>query len=410
MIRILRRRRGVVVAAAVTFVLLVAGAGALGFGGDRDQASPAASRSVATVKVTRATLVNAATADGRLDHGQEMLLNLKATGTVTWLPAAGAVIGRGATVLRVDDRPVVLLFGSIPMYRTLGVPGGAGTPAATGGQPQSTASPGGQVSAEAATGGQAPAQRQSAAAQQVRGRDVKQLKENLAALGYHGFAMDEVYSAQTAAAVRRWQKDLGVPQTGAVELGDVSVAPGEIRVARLKTAVGGDAAAGPLTYTGTGRVATVAAPAGGAPWATVGTVLDVVLPDGKTTPGAVASVGTDASSAADGSAGSSSGQGAGSAGGAGTTATTVPVVISIADQAALGTLDSGPVGIRYVVEQRENVLTVPVAALVALAEGGYGLELTTDRFVPVTTGLFADGRVEVTGTGITEGLTVRIPQ
>ena len=50
--------------------------------------------------------------------------------------------------------------------------------------------------------------------------------------------------------------------------------------------------------------------------------------------------------------------------------------------------------------ERKDVLTVPVAALVVLREGGYGVEVVdggTSRYVAVKTGLFADGRVEVTG-------------
>ena len=55
---------------------------------------------------------------------------------------------------------------------------------------------------------------------------------------------------------------------------------------------------------------------------------------------------------------------------------------------------------------RENVLTVPVAALVALAEGGYGVRSSrarATRYVAVETGMFAGGRVEVSGDGLAEG-------
>ena len=59
------------------------------------------------------------------------------------------------------------------------------------------------------------------------------------------------------------------------------------------------------------------------------------------------------------------------------------------------------------------MLTVPVAALVALAEGGYGVEVVDGRrtrYVAVETGLFAGGRVEVTGDGLAEGMTVGMPR
>ena len=52
---------------------------------------------------------------------------------------------------------------------------------------------------------------------------------------------------------------------------------------------------------------------------------------------------------------------------------------------------------------------VPVGALLALAEGGYGLQVVgggTPGVIAVTTGLFADGRVEVSGPDLREGMTV----
>jgi hypothetical protein len=64
------------------------------------------------------------------------------------------------------------------------------------------------------------------------------------------------------------------------------------------------------------------------------------------------------------------------------------------------------------VDERADVLTVPVNALLALAEGGYGLELVnpdgTTEIVAVETGLFADGRVEVEGPDLDDGLTVGV--
>jgi multidrug efflux pump subunit AcrA (membrane-fusion protein) len=66
----------------------------------------------------------------------------------------------------------------------------------------------------------------------------------------------------------------------------------------------------------------------------------------------------------------------------------------------------------FIASERKNVLTVPVAALLALAEGGYGVQVVdgaTTRIVTVETGLFADGKVEITGGGLTPGTTVGMP-
>jgi hypothetical protein len=96
----------------------------------------------------------------------------------------------------------------------------------------------------------------------------------------------------------------------------------------------------------------------------------------------------------------------------------VEITVSIPDQRLLDRLeravrlDSAPARVTHVVSRRADVLTVPVAALLALAEGGYGLEVVGPdgpRVVAVAVGLFADGRVEVTGAGLREGLVVGVP-
>jgi len=63
-------------------------------------------------------------------------------------------------------------------------------------------------------------------------------------------------------------------------------------------------------------------------------------------------------------------------------------------------------------DSRKGVLAVPVAALLALREGGYGVAIVDGdgrRVVKVETGMFADGLVEVTGDGLAEGTKVEVP-
>ena len=58
------------------------------------------------------------------------------------------------------------------------------------------------------------------------------------------------------------------------------------------------------------------------------------------------------------------------------------------------------------------MLAVPVNALLALAEGGYAVEVERDgrrALVGVETGLFADGQVEVSGQGLAAGDRVVVP-
>ncbi|MFI6942540.1 peptidoglycan-binding protein [Streptomyces sp. NPDC050418] len=399
-----KRRRGPLwIGIGVVLVATVSGVGALGLGSDGSEGEAAAQqRAGRTVAVARTTLTDQAELAGNLGHGPEVPFLVKAAGTVTWLPGTGAEVKRGQAVLRVDDKPVVLMYGALPVYRELGVtpprePRGTDTGGAgTGGKGTGGTEAGGTTGTPTTPRTSAP----------MRGMDVKQFETNLAALGYTGFTVDDTYSELTARAVKQWQEDLGLPRTGRVGVGDILYAPGAVRISGSAVRVGAEAAGTPLSHTSTKRMVTVSASAAETGWARRGTEVDVELPDGRTVRGEVGAVGKDAT-APDGG-GETSG---GAEEDGGKSAAEVSVTITFAAQKKLGRLQSGPVTVRHVVKERENVLAVPVAALVALAEGGHGLELADgDRFVAVETGLFADGKVEVSGPGVREGLKVRIPK
>jgi peptidoglycan hydrolase-like protein with peptidoglycan-binding domain len=432
-----KRRRGpLLITAGFFLVAVVSTVGALGLGGGgTDDKGSTPGRSSEVVQVTRDTLTDQTEVDGQLGHGPEVPFQIKAEGTVTWLPATGRTVRRGEKVLRIDDRPVVLLYGSLPMYRALGVteaePDSGVANGGKDGQDGDTGS--GQASDSGSTGGGAANADSAGTARAagtprqptpLHGMDVKQFESNLSALGYSGFTVDESYTALTANAVKRWQKDLGLPQTGKVDAGDIVYAPGAVRIAGTSALVGAEASGNPLTYTTTSRMVTVNVPATDTNWAQRGSEVAVDLPDGRSVKGEIASVGKDASSSGASGGGDAAGGGGADGGGDGSAgkAATVSVVITFDDQDALGSLESGPVTVRHVVKERKGVLTVPVAALVALAEGGYGMELAggsedggggdggSSRFVPVKTGLYAGGKVEVSGPRVHEGMKVRIPK
>jgi hypothetical protein len=150
-----------------------------------------------------------------------------------------------------------------------------------------------------------------------------------------------------------------------------------------------------LRGTGTRKVVTVDVKAGEAGWAKSGVQVTVTLPGGRSTGGTVTAVGTSATGEGDEK-----------------DEATLPVTVALADEKVAKDLDTAPVEVSYTGERRKNVLTVPVAALLALAEGGYGLEIVeagTSRYIPVQVGMFAGGRVEVKGDGLADGLTVGVP-
>jgi peptidoglycan hydrolase-like protein with peptidoglycan-binding domain len=334
--------------------VLLIGAGtvaAVGFGG-RDPAPAATSDAPpATATVTRSTLTQTEQVSGTLGYGDTSTLAGKAAGTVTWLPAAGTTVSRGQAVYRVDDKPVPLLYGTLPLYRPL--------------------------------------------SDGVSGPDVEEFEQNLAALGYGGFTVDKDFTANTATAVRKWQKDLGLAETGAVDPAQVALAPAAIRVTALHATLGAPASGPVLDCTGTTRTVKVDLDVAKQGLVKAGIAATVTLPSGTSVAGTVASVGTVATAGTNG-------------GGA-----TVPVTVTIADQSKLGSLDGAPVDVTLVSAQAKDVLSVPVSALVALAEGGYGVQVVTgssSRYVAVKTGMFAGGRVEVSGDGITAGTVVGVPK
>lgn len=385
-----RRRNRILIGVGVLAVVAVAGVATVGFGGGDSAETANVGLPPATAQVTRATLTETEKVDGTLGYGDAKTISARSglassgsatagsgaatgsgatagsgssgaatnsgAGTFTWLPDAGVVLKRGGTVYRVDNEPIPLIYGSVPLYRVL--------------------------------------------RDGVSGPDVKELEQNLKALGYTGFTVDDDFTSATADVVEQWQSDLGRAETGTVDLNQVVVAAGAIRVASVTASVGSGASGAVLTYTGTTRTVSVDLDVAKQQLVKKGITATVTLPDGSTVDGIVDSVGTVATSASTGS-----GQNA-------STTTTIKVGVTIADQKALGTLDAAPVSVTLVSDQRENVLTVPVAALVALAEGGYGVQVvegTSTRYVAVETGMFANGRVEVTGD-IAEGALVGIPK
>jgi hypothetical protein len=67
------------------------------------------------------------------------------------------------------------------------------------------------------------------------------------------------------------------------------------------------------------------------------------------------------------------------------------------------------VTVHFVKDVHKDVLVVPVGALLALAEGGYGVEIEQHgqrHLVAVKTRLFSNGQDEVSGPGLAAGARV----
>ncbi len=311
----------------------------------------------ATATVERGTISATDSWDGTLERGTPFTVKSNAGGTVTRLADQGTTVGRGDVMFRVDEQPVTLLSGVVPMYRDLG-PGASGA-------------------------------------------DVAQIETNLAELGYAGFTVDDDYTSSTADAVRTWQESIGAPPTGTVRRGDVIFAPAGGQVDTLRSEVGDVVAPGApvLDITGTDQVVNLEVDVDDLDRFAVDTQVTVLLPGGDKRTGTVSRT-TVVEVAPDPMAE-----------GAAATESVVQVEVALGENAP-EPLVGASVEVVVAVDERTDVLLVPVNALLALAEGGYALEVVADdgttSLVPVETGLFAEGKVEVSSADIAEGTVVGV--
>lgn len=333
-------------------------------------AAPAAAEPV-TAAVERLTLTSDLRLNAQLGYGEAVPLQA-APGTLTALPAAGAVIVTGQQVYEADGRPVVLFRGARPFWRELALPDPAPTP---------TAAP---TAAPITTRSAAP-DTDDDAAEAPSGEDVRQLQQNLSELGFYRGAVDGGFGSLTQQAVRAWQRSLGVPQTGVFSPADAVVADApSIRIAQV-TARLGDTETSPATSTETTLRATARLTEAQARELAVGAAVTVVLPDSTELDGVIATVDPGGQVNAAGETSSPS------------------AVIDIADQAAASA--AGAVAVRIVIRQdaaQQPTLVVPVIALVATVDGGYAVDVYAEgRIVrtPVQIGQVGDARVQLLASG-----------
>ena len=119
------------------------------------------------------------------------------------------------------------------------------------------------------------------------------------------------FGSATTAAVKKLQAALGVTQTGTLTLGQVVFEPTAVRVTSVSAQLGGRTQPGEtvMQATSTARQVQVALGASQQTEMAVGDKVSITLPNNRTTPGVVSSVGTVAtcpSSSGSGGSGSSS--------------------------------------------------------------------------------------------------------
>jgi hypothetical protein len=357
------RRRTWVLAAAAVLVAATAAGGVVVMS-SAQEATPAAQEPLAnTAKVQMGKLADVVSLDGTLTYrarsdGSPYAVINRARGTYTELPDDGDKVDCGDVLYRVDDRPVLLLCGTVPAYRDLHVGD--------------------------------------------KGRDVRQLNRNLHELGYDAAADGDDFTWQTEQALTKLQHDKGFDVTGALAVDAAVFLPESVRIAKVTGALGGSARPGAQVAQATSGTLDVQVDLDASQQGAVkkGDRARITLPGNRSVTGRVARLGRVAQAPA--------GQNADAAD------ATIPAFIGLDEPRRARGLNKAPVQVDITTKGVQSALSVPVTALVGKSGGGFAVEVVRAggrrELVAVTLGLFdtAGGRVEVEGD-VREGDRVVVP-
>jgi hypothetical protein len=350
------RRRTWAVAGAVVLVAVTAICGVVAMSGGGHATAAAQEPPVNTGTVERGTLSNMVSQYGILTYrarsdGSPYAVFNQARGTYTELPSVGDRVGCGEVLYRVDDKPVLLLCGSTPAYRSLSA--GASGP------------------------------------------DVAELNANLVHLGYATRAQLDPssgsFSSETASALEKLQSKLGEDRTGSLGLGRAMFLPESVRISAVTGELGGTAPPGAQVAQATSNTLEVQVALDPSQQGAVktGDRAQITLPGNKSVAGKVDRLGRVAQIPA----GQNTRAGA----------ATIPAYISLDDPERARGLDQAPVQVEITTKGVENALNVPVTAIVGKSGGGFAVEVVRADgrrdLVAVKLGLFdtAGGRVQVEG-------------
>jgi peptidoglycan hydrolase-like protein with peptidoglycan-binding domain len=331
-------------------------------------ASSSGQIATATAAVSRGTVTERLQIAGTLGFdGSYSVAHQGNPGITTWVAEAGSTVDRGGSLYAVANEPVRLLIGTLPAYRDFGT-----------GMPD--------------------------------GPDVKQLEENLAALGMRPGKVDAKFTADTVAAVKRWQAAWGLPaaqRTGVLPLGTVVFAPVPLRVGQATAAVGAPLGPGAPVFsaTSTGKVITAQLTTDRQRSVHAGDPVQVSLSSSAPVPGTVVKIGRVAVASSQNQNQNGPNQNTGEM-----QSSSVTITIQATLPPTAADLDQAPVQVAITTRAKQNVLLVPVTALLAKPGGGYQVRLESGGYQTVTPGLFdsTNGTVEVSGQ-LTVGQLVQVP-
>ncbi len=409
--------------------------------------------------VQRRDLVATDTESGTLSYANSHTVYDQLSGTITWLPGVGQLIKPGQALLDVAGRPVLLMNGRTPAYRdlsasdsdgadieqlnrnlvdlgfdsdgivvddawqpgttvgveklqaslgetetgslslgqivflpgdqlistvdaTLGSSGGTSSPAATTASTPVSSGAGEFVSLTTSSTTTTPSGR---AGPRPTGSTGSPTLAQLTAL-----LKAEAAQLKAATAALRAAKTpaSSAPQAAAPK----KSTPAASKPSASKSPSGVGTSSPVLQTTSTRLIVTVNLDASKQSEATVGERVSVEMPAGNIVSGKVTAISRIAQTPTSGS---------------GTTAT-IPVTVTLTGHHTHTGLDQATVSVSFAQARARNVLSLPVTALLATTGGGYAVQQAAapHTLIPVTTGLFAAGDVQISGAGIYPGLQV----
>ena len=256
----------------------------------------------------------------------------------------------------------------------------------------------------------------------TRGEDVRYLEENLTALGFNTnqkFQIDQVFDEKTEEAIRRMQESYGLIVNGTLEPGDIVFAPGKSMVEHIspEDAPGKHITSSEIvisitpmekTDTSIGRSGLTTSSLSLQRVETqllvsdqdliqTGSEVQIELPDETVVTGMITKIGKVAVVPTGNQAEDPF----------------LEVSIAITDSKDIIKWTGAPVIVSVTKTFAKNVIAAPVSALLALLDGGYALEIKKQDstiLIPVETGIYSDGWVEIDGPGLTDGLEIVIPE
>jgi hypothetical protein len=400
----------------------------------------AAAADVRTATVESGALAAGMTLSGVLSRGEPEPLTASTEGVVTWLPQPGDTVAPGDVLYEVNGRPVLLLPGGVPLWRTLELgdegpdalalntalhdlglldesrvddvfgPGASAavaslytaagydapsdSPEGVDRQEEATASLAAARSLSAASSGGSVGEAATEEAGTDDGADEDPAVEDDGDESSTGGADEDA-----AAALRTAQQDAAVAAAEWVDAADVVMLDvDELRVETVSLRVGDPAGGEVLHWTSRDVGVTAEITASQSAAVAVGDPVEITLASAEKVDGKIADV------VVGGGAESESGE----------TEARSRLVVTVDDQDAVASMVGTAVQVSVVADSVESSLKVPVTALVALAEGGYAVERVGSpgaetTLVAVDVLLVAEAQVAVSSADLKAGDEVVVP-